>query len=52
MEMCTKYPLMLERVLPTDFDYEDMETELQEVIQRIFKMARKRRSNRLLMKEV
>ena len=47
-----KRTLIDERVLLTDFDYEDMETDMQEVLQQIFKMARKRKSNKLLMKEV
>ena len=50
--MYTKCTLIDERVLLTDFDYEDMETDLQEVLQQIFKKARKRKSNKLLMKEV
>ena len=51
-EMYTKCTLIDKRVLLTDFDYEGMETDMQEVLQQIFKKARKRKSNKLLMKEV
>ena len=51
--MCTNCLLINHRVLPTDFDYENIDdSELLEVTQHVFKTVEKKKSNQKLVKEV
>ncbi len=51
-QMASKKSLLEERIFPTDYDYEILEDEIQDVIRHIFKIAKKRKKSRVLMMEV